>query len=282
MESKTQRNQGGHMENKTRKIQNEYTVDMVHVLQFLWHRIWIIILAGILAAGVANVYASFFETPQYSAKIQMMVKNATKAESSDIKYDLSLTASELSAAQSLVVTYKAILLGETTMQQVIDLMNERYDVPNAQKYTTKSLPKMIKVETLEETAILSITVTTDNPKNAAMIANLIAEVLPLRVVDETLDLKPLAVVDMAPTTKVNKVSPNILSSTLKGGVLGVLVAIVVLAIIAVIDSSIHDEDYVVRTYNYPILARVPRISPVTPSKTPSGAVGRSKTNEKGA
>ena len=270
------------MENRTRKIQNEYTVDMVHVLQFLWHRIWIIILAGILAASVANVYASFFETPQYSAKIQMMVKNATKAESSDIKYDLSLTASELSAAQSLVVTYKAILLGETTMQQVIDLMNERYDVPNAQKYTTKSLPKMIKVETLEETAILSITVTTDNPKNAAMIANLIAEVLPLRVVDETLDLKPLAVVDMAPTTKVNKVSPNILSSTLKGGVLGVLVAIVVLAIIAVIDTSIHDEDYVVRTYNYPILARVPRISPVTPSKTSSGAASRSKNNEKGA
>ena len=86
------------MDNKTRKIQNEYTVDLVHVVQFLWHRLWIIILVGVLMAGTAYVRASSFETPKYSAKIQLMVKNATKAESSEIKYDLSLTASELSAA----------------------------------------------------------------------------------------------------------------------------------------------------------------------------------------
>ena len=255
------------MESKTRKVQNEYTVDLVHVVQFLWHRVWIIILAGILAAGAANLYARYFETPQYSAKIQLMVKNATKAESSDIKYDLSLTASELSAAQSLGVTYKAILLGETTMQQVIDLMNERYTIPNAEKYTIKSLPKMIEVEPVEGTAILAITVTTDNPINAVCIANIISEVLPVRVVDDTLDLKPLAIVDEATIKSAVKVSPNVTSSTLKGGVIGVLVAIMVLVIAAVIDSSIHDEEYVVRTYNYPILARVPKINPVTAPKT---------------
>ena len=260
------------MENKTRKIQNEYTVDLVHVLQFLWHRIWIIILAGLLAAGTAFTYAKYFQTHQYSAKIQLMVKNATKAESSEIKYDLSLTASELSAAQSLVVTYKEILLGETTMQQVIDLMNERYDVKHPEKYTTKTLPKMIEVEPVEDTAILAITVTTDNPANAARIANTIAEVLPLRVIDDTLDLKPLAVVDEAPEHVVNKVSPIISSSTMKGGLIGMLAAILVLVVAAVIDSSIHDEEYIVRTYDYPILARVPKISPMAPAKSNSAGM----------
>ena len=255
------------MENKTRKIQNEYTVDLVHVIQFLWHRIWIIILAGLLAAGTAFTYAKWFETPQYSAKIQLMVKNATKAESSEIKYDLSLTASELSAAQSLVVTYKEILLGENTMQMVIDLMNERYVIKHPEKYTTKTLPKMIEVEPIEDTAILAITVTTDSPVNAARIANVIAEVLPLRVVDDTLDLKPLAVVDLAPETAVNKVSPIISTSTMKGGLIGALVAILILVIVAVIDSSIHDEEYIVRTYNYPILARVPKINSMPASKS---------------
>lgn len=270
------------METKTRKIQNEYTVDLMHVLQFLWHRVWIIILAGILAAGAAFFHAKYIEVPQYSAKIQLMVKNATKAESSDIKYDLSLTASELSAAQSLVVTYKEILLGQTTMQQVVDLLNEEYYIPNPDKYTAKTLPKMIEVEPIEDTAILAITVTTDDPRNAAHIANIIAKVLPLRVIDDTLDLKPLAVVDKAPTDVVNKVSPIISSSTLKGGALGALLAILVLVIAAVIDSSIHDEDYIVRTYNYPILARVPKINPVTPAKaTASGSQSRPKTNAKG-
>ena len=269
------------MENKTRKIQNEYTVDLVHVLQFLWHRVWIIILACVLAAGVANVYATFFETPQYASKIQLMVKNATKAESTDIKYDLSLTSSELAAAESLVVTYKEILLGETTMQQVIDLLNERYEIPNPQRYTTKSLPKMIEVEPIEGTAILAITVTTDNPKNAANIANIIAEVLPLRVVDDTLDLKPLAIVDEASTTTVNKVSPNVTTSSLKGGVLGALVAIIVLVIAAVIDSSVHDEEYIVRTYNYPILARVPKINPMAASKSTASSQENVEKNGKG-
>lgn len=277
MESKTP------MKSKTQKMQNEYTVDLVHVVQFLWHRVWIIILAGLLAVGAANFYARYLETPQYSAKIQLMVKNATKAESSDIKYDLSLTASELSAAQSLVLTYKEILLGETTMQQVIDLMNERYDVPNPGKYTTKSLPKMIEVEPVEGTAILAITVTTDNPSNAACIANVISEVLPLRVVDDTLDLKPLAIVDTATGKSVTKVSPNVTSSSLKGGVIGVLIAILVLTIAAVIDSSIHDEEYIVRTYDFPILARVPKINPISSTKTSTERPqARQSSNQKGA
>ena len=258
------------MENNNRKIQNEYTVDLVHVLQFLWHRVWIILLAGLLAAGLAFTYASYFEKPQYSAKVQLMVKNSTKAESSEIKYDLSLTASELSAAQSLVVTYKEILVGNTTMQQVISLLNERYEIPEEQAYTPKMLAKMIEVEPIEDTAILAITVTAENPKNAAYIANAIAEVLPQRVTDETLDLKPLAVVDEADEEMVNKVSPIISSSTLKGGAVGVLLAILILVVMAVIDSSIHDEEYIVRTYNYPILARVPKISPMSSSKVSAG------------
>ena len=269
------------MENKTRKIQNEYTVDLVHVVQFLWHRLWIIILAGILIAASSYVRASYFETPKYSAKIQLMVKNATKAESSEIKYDLSLTASELSAAQSLVVTYKEILLGDTTMGQVVQLLNERYEVQRKDQYTPQSLPGMISVEPIENTAILAITVTTDNAQNAAFIANIIAEVLPLRVTDDTLDLKPLAVVDYADTNIVNKVSPNVRSSTMKGGFIGVLLAMAVLAVFAVIDSSIHDEEYVIRTYNYPILARVPKINPSVQVRTSSGTTQSSEEGEKG-
>lgn len=254
------------MANTGRKVPGEYTVDLLHVLTFLWHRIWIIILAGVLASGAAFVYSEYFEAPQYSAKVQLMVKNSTKAESSDIKYDLSLTASELSAAQSLVVTYKEILVGSTTMNQVIDLINERYEVPEEDSYTPKKLASMIEVEPVENTAILAITVTAENPKNAAIIANCIAEVLPLRVVDETLDLKPLAIVDKADEDVANKVSPNVVSSAIKGGAVGVILAILVMAVAAVVDSSIHDEDYIVRTYNYPILAKVPKIVPNTPAR----------------
>lgn len=266
------------MENNSRKIQPEYTVDVIHVLKCLWKRAWIIILAAVLVAGAAFVYSSEFQTPQYSAKVQLMVKNATKAESEDVKYDLSLTASELAAAQSLVVTYKEILVGGTTMNQVIGLINERYEVPEEEAYTPEKLASMIEVEPVEETALLAITVTADNPKNAAIIANCIAEVLPLRVTDETLDLKPLAVVDLADEDAVKQVAPNPTSTAVKGGAIGAILAVLVLAVIAVIDGSIHDEDYILKTYNYPVLAKVPVITPAAATK--NSADGKTEKTEK--
>ena len=142
---------------------------------------------------------------------------------------------------------------------------------------------MIEVEPVEGTAILAITVTTDNPINAVCIANIISEVLPLRVVDDTLDLKPLAIVDEATIKSVVKVSPNVTNSTIKGGVVGVLIAIIALVLAAVIDTSIHDEEYIVRTYNYPILARVPKINPVTTPKTAAAKPhARPNSSKKGA
>ena len=247
------------MERNGKKNQGEYTVDLFHVLAFLWHRIWIVILAGALVAGAAFLYASYFQAPQYEAQVRLMVKNSTKAESEEIKYDLSLTASELSAAQSLVVTYKEILVGNTTMNQVISMLSENYDMGNT-SYTAERLAKMIQVEPVEDTAILSITVTAGNAQNAAIIANCIAKVLPERVVDETIDLKPLAVVDWADEEVEKKVSPNEVSTAVKGGVAGVVVAVLILSIVAIVDSSIHDEEYLLKTYNYPVLARVPALT----------------------
>ena len=39
--------------------------------------------------------------------------------------------------------------------------------------------------------------------------------------------------------------------------LGVLLTVVILVVVALLDDTIHDEDYVIKTYDYPILAKVP-------------------------
>ena len=40
-------------------------------------------------------------------------------------------------------------------------------------------------------------------------------------------------------------------------VLGLLIAVIVVVVIALMDGTIHDEEYVMRTYDYPILGKVP-------------------------
>ncbi|MBQ7355252.1 MAG: hypothetical protein IJW62_07030, partial [Clostridia bacterium] len=40
-------------------------------------------------------------------------------------------------------------------------------------------------------------------------------------------------------------------------VVGAFLAALVLAIFAIMDDTIHDEDYILQNYEYPILAKVP-------------------------
>lgn len=56
-----------------------------------------------------------------------------------------------------------------------------------------------------------------------------------------------------------KVAPSISLYTAVGLISGMLLSVVTLIIIALMDNTIHDEEYVIRTFGYPILAQVPNL-----------------------
>jgi capsular polysaccharide biosynthesis protein len=116
---------------------------------------------------------------------------------------------------------------------------------------------MIKAAPSNETEIMKVTVTTTDPYEAAKIANGIAEVLPVRV-SEIIDGTSMEVVDSA-IPNLSKVAPSITKYTALGLILGVLLAAAILAILAIMDDTIHDEDYILQNYDCPILAKVPNL-----------------------
>lgn len=230
---------------KTKQNNNEYyTIDVFHILKTLWHRAWIIVLAGILAAGVGFSIANFVIVPQYSSSIMLYVNNSSFSLGTT---NFSISSSEISAAQSLVKTYGELLNNRTTLERVIE--------KSGVEYTYEELSEMIKSAPSNDTEIMVVTVTTDDPYVSAKIANCIAEVLPVRI-SEIIDGASMEVVDAA-VPNLKKVSPSITKYTAVGLVLGALIAIAVLVIAALTDDTIHDEDYVLQTYSYPILAKVP-------------------------
>ena len=133
------------MENTTKKAQSGYNVDVVHIMKSLWKRAWVIILAGLLLGVTFFLYSKFLLTPQYSSEVRLFINNGTVVidHSGDREYHYSYTASELSAAQSLVKTYMGIMKGETTMDEVI----ERSGVD----YTPEQLAGRIQMEAVDET-----------------------------------------------------------------------------------------------------------------------------------
>lgn len=232
------------MDKKENVSREYYAIDLKHIFKALWHRAWAIVLSGLVAAAIGFSIAAFVITPKYSSSILLYVNNSSFSVGNT---SFSISASEITAAQSLVKTYTEILNNRTTLQRVADKVGG--------EYTYEQIYRMLECAPSNETEIMKVTVTNENPYEASRIANAIAEVLPVRI-SQIIDGASMEVVDSAvPIT--TKVEPNITKYTALGLIIGILISVVALAVSAMMDDRIHDEEYVLQTYDYPILAKVP-------------------------
>ncbi|MBR5774541.1 MAG: hypothetical protein IKY44_06800 [Clostridia bacterium] len=232
------------MDRKENLNREYYAVDLRHIFKELWRRAWAIVLSGLVVAAIGFSIASFVVTPKYSSSIMLYVNNSSFSVGNT---SFNISSSEITAAQSLVRTYTVILNNRTTLERVIEKAGL--------DYTYYELYQMLESEPADDTEIMKVTVTHDNPYEASKIANCIAEVLPVRI-SEIIDGASMEVVDSAVPVKT-KVSPNITQYTALGLIIGVLVSAIAIAVSAMMDDRIHDEEYVLQTYDYPILAKVP-------------------------
>ncbi len=221
-----------------------YTIDLLHIVKSLWRRMWLIVLSGIIAGTVGFAYSAFAIAPTYSSSVMLYVNNNSISLGNT---SISISSSQISAAQSLVKTYGVILNNRTTLERVI----QETGVP----YTYKQLSGMITSKPSNDTEIMLITVTTTDPYEASKIANCIAEVLPVRI-SEIIDGASMEVVDSA-IPVLTKVGPSITKYTALGIILGAFLCVAILAVLAILDDTIHDEEYILQNYDYPILAKIP-------------------------
>ena len=232
------------MERQENNAKKYYTIDLLHIVRTLWRKIWVICLAVAIAGGIGFGLSAFIIKPTYSSTILLYVNNSSFSLGNT---SFSISLSEITAAQSLVKTYGEILNNRTTLERVKD----EADVD----YSYEQLSKMIVSGSANDTEIMYVTVTATDPNEANAIANCIAEVLPVRIA-EIIDGASMEVVDWS-VSNDKKVAPSITQYTAIGMILGALLSTIVIVIIAMLDDRIHDEDYIIETYDYPILAKIP-------------------------
>lgn len=234
------------MDKNEKNTRDYYVVDLAHVVKVVWKRIWAVIAVSLITAIVGFVLAAFVIKPTYSASIMLYVNNST-FDAGDLGF--SISSSNLTAAQSLTKTYTVLLKNRTTLERLID--------ETGVDYTWEEIYGMIDSGPVNETEVMQVTVTCEDPREAARIANGIAVVLPQRVA-EVVEGASMEVVDSA-IVDHQKVAPSITLYTAVGLISGMLLSVVTLIIIALKDNTVHDEEYVIRTFGYPILAQVPNL-----------------------
>ncbi|MCD8207331.1 MAG: Wzz/FepE/Etk N-terminal domain-containing protein [Bacteroidales bacterium] len=218
-----------------------YTIDLMRLLRALWHNALIIVLATVLGGLLLLSWTLFFVTPQYQAAARMYVNNSMSVGS------VSISASDLTASQSLVDTYMVIMTSRTTLNEVID--------ESGVSYTAEELKKMISSEAVNDTEVFEITVTDPNPEEAELIANTITRVLPDKI-DSIIEGSSARIVDTAivPSTPV---SPSIARNTVIGAVIGFVVACICIIIAELVNDRINTEEDLSQVTKLPVLAVIP-------------------------
>ena len=232
----------GFMEKMDKSMNNYYVVDLAHVIKVIWRKIWVVILAGVATAVVGFVLSAFVIAPSYSSSIMLYVNNTSGSGNAGA----TISSSELTAAQNLAKTYQVILKNRTTLERVIEVAGVDYE--------WEEVYNMIHSSAVNETEVMRITVTCGDANEAARIADGISKVLPDRI-SQIIQGSTMTEVDSA-VVDHEKVGPSITMFTVVGFALGVILAVLSLIVSALMDNTIHDEEHVTKTYDYPILAKI--------------------------
>lgn len=234
------------------KNQEYVEIDLLHILQILWKRAWALALAIVIFGVAAFGYAAFIIKPSYQAKLMLYVNNSSISLGST---SFSISSADLTAAQSLVDTYIVILNTRTVLNEVIE--------ESGVSYGYEELKSMISAQAENGTEVFSVTVTSNDPKEAKLIANTIAKVLPHKVAN-IVDGASMRIVDYAVTPQ-SKSAPSIPKYVAIGALFGLVLAAAVVIIIDFLDDTIHSSEFLRQEYpTIPILAGIPDLD--EPSK----------------
>ena len=232
-------------------------IDLLELAHAVWKKLWLVIIAVIIGTVAAFSYAKFMITPLYQSKSMLYVNNSSISVGST---SFSISTGELSAAQSLVKTYIVIMQSRQTLNAVIEQAN----LP----YTYDQLKEMISAASVNDTEVFEIVVTSADPEEAELIVNTISDILPDKIAD-IVEGSSVRIVDYG-VVPVYPVSPNIIRYALLGFLLGGVLSVGIIVLLEMMNNNIRSEEYLIQTYDLPVLAAVPVIGSKSRRKKMSG------------
>ena len=247
-------------------------ISLIRYLKKLLENIWLIILLTVVCGLLLYSYSAFLATPMYTSSAKMLASNRTYNQSTDI-----ISNSDMYARSSLVKTYAQIVKSNTLMTMVCEKIDSHknldgYEYLLDSNHTPASLAKSVKVASIDNTEVFSISMTLDDPDEAQFIVNAITDILP-DMVDEKMKSSSTSVIDPADhPTKPS--SPNIFRNTVLGAVIGFLIAAAIIFVILLSDTVIHSEEDLTEVLeNATLLGTIPLIfhDPEKSSSTQTGS-----------
>lgn len=231
-------NQQTEIDTKVRQNE-EMEIDLLELLDFFRERVIVIVLgflAGALAAGLITFYVI---NPKYTATAKMyMVSSSTQSV-------VDLT--DLNIGQSLSKDYVELLKTRPIIEAVIDEQGLPYDY--------KELIAMLQLSVISDTRIIAINVTSEDPEEAMVIANSLADKgtkeLPKLMETPEPHIAEYAIIP------VNQSSPSMSRNILIGALIGMLSVMAVFTVQFLLDDTFKSADDIEKEFGVIPLTVIP-------------------------
>ena len=225
-------------------------VNFKRLLDAVLSKAWLIVAVSLIGALVMVAVTFFFITPQYQSSAMFYVNN----NAISVNTSLSIDSGDISASKSLVNTYIVILNTRETLQEVIDYAGVH------RSYS--ELKNMIAAESVDETEVFRVVVTSASPKEAEQIADAIAYILPKRI-SSIVEGTSAKIVDSA-VVPSSPSSPSYTINTLMGFLIGFVLSAGLVVLQELFNTTVQTEEDITQVCKHPILAAVPDMA--APSK----------------
>lgn len=219
---------------------DEIEIDLIELFMVLKSKLHIILLSGILAALLAFVGTKLLMTPMYTSVTKMYVLSRQDSSS-------GVTYSDLQTGSQLTKDYAELVKSRPVLEQVIAVLN--LDIE------PEDLAENITVETPTDTRILSISVESDNPKEAKEIADTLRETVSSEI-KEIMHAESVDTIEDGNLPKEPS-SPSLKKNMVLGGALGVFLALAILIFIFLRDDTIKNPDDVEQYLGLNVLTSIP-------------------------
>lgn len=229
------------MNNK--EFDDEIEIDLLALFRVLLRKWWLIAICAVIGASAAIAVTILLITPQYQSKAMLYVLNKTTSVTS---------LSDIQSGSELTKDFEVIAKSKS----VIDGAIENIKKEEGKSFTREEIYDMLTVGNESGTRILVITATSENPQDACIVANAVAE--------KTAEMSVIMKSD--PPTNVERaevsqkpISPNLIKNTAIGFLLGALLVCAVLVIRFLMNDNIKTEEDIEKYLGLTTLVAIPYI-----------------------
>lgn len=223
-------------------------LDLKELFEIFWHKKVQIILLILIFMMIGVIYTIGFVTPMYTSSTTLVLVGTESTSNTENQVTESITTTDITINSKLVSTYSELVKSKSILGEVISNLGINID--------EEELRKNIEVTSVEDTELIEISVSDENPTYAAKVANEIANVFREKIAGEIYKINNVYIVDQA-EVESEPSNVNHVKDVAIFAFIGVVVAVMYVLIANMLDTTVKTQEDIEKMIKIPVLACIP-------------------------